>query len=152
MNFYGYVRNSAPNFVDPTGNGPLDWLKKILDGLKFGHETKEKIESPIDWAFCGLYYEQCLTTALGIKADLARALNSPDPNVSATALIALHQQLGSPSNMMQLNLNACLKNNENCRKALECAHKGLTNPLPFPTSNLITDLIETLKALLGGAE
>jgi len=48
---------------------------------------------------------------------------------------------------MQLNLNACLKNSENCRKALECADKGLTNPLPFPSSNWLTDMINTIKDL-----
>ena len=147
MNFYAYVRNNSPNLIDPYGRGPWDWLKKLLDSINFGHETKEKIEDPIDWTFCGLYYETCLETALGIKEDLARALNSKDPNASAAALIALHQQLGSPSNMMQLNLNACLRNNENCKKALECAEKGLTNPLPFPSSNALTDLISTLTEL-----
>ena len=152
MNFYAYVRNNSPNFVDPYGRDKWDWLRNILEKLKFAREVKEKIDSPIDWAFCGLYYETCLEASLGIKEDLARALNSPDPSASAAALIALHQQLGSPSNMMQMNLNACLKNNENCRKALECAEKGLTNPLPFPSSSALTDMINTIKNLFGSGK
>jgi hypothetical protein len=67
---------------------------------------------------------------MGIKNEIAQALNSPDPVIYATALATLAQQTGSNS-MSQLNVDLCM-NNQNCKKALECAKKGLTNPLPLP--------------------
>jgi len=59
MNFYVYVRNDAPNFVDPSGRGWLDWLSKLLERLKFTFETKEKIQNPVEWSLCGVYYVNC---------------------------------------------------------------------------------------------
>ena len=150
MNFYAYVRNDTPNLIDPDGRDPLDWFKKILEGLRHGHEVKEKIEAPVDWTLCGVYYVTCLDTAMRIKADLAQALNSPDPVIYGTAKATLAQQLGANSDSM-LNLKACMLKDENCQKALKCAEKGLTNPLPVP-SNWFTDLLETVKHFFGGDE
>jgi RHS repeat-associated protein len=130
LNFYEYVRNSSPNLSDPDGRDPCGWLCRLWNWLKFGKEVREPVSSAIDWSFCGLYFERCLTTNLGIQADLAQALNSPDPVVYATALATLAQQTGSNS-MSSLKLNLC-KNDENCKKAAKCAKKGVTNPLPFP--------------------
>ena len=53
---------TPPNFVDPSGRGWLDWLSKLLDRLKFVFETKEKMQNPIDWALCLIYFVNCLTT------------------------------------------------------------------------------------------
>ena len=130
MNFYAYVRNDAPNFSDPDGRDPCGWLCTVWNWLKFGKKTYDPVNSVVDWSFCGLYYVDCLNQAAGIKKELAQALNSPDPVVSGTALATLANQTGSNS-MSSLNLNVCMRN-ENCQKALQCAQKGLTNPLPFP--------------------
>jgi len=133
MNFYAYVQNNASNFVDPSGRDRLDWLWRLLERLKFAFETKERIQTPIDWSMCGVYAVNCLTTNTGIQADLARALT--DPSVSydayATAIATLAQQTGSNS-MSSLKLFGLCKNDENCKKAAKCGKKGLTLPLPFP--------------------
>jgi RHS repeat-associated protein len=151
MNFYVYVRNDPIRFADPTGRNSWDWARKLLERLKSAHETKEKIESPIDWALCGVYYVSCLETALGIKEELAQALNSKDPVVAATAKAELAQQVGANSESM-MNIKTCMANNDNCKKALECANKGFTNPLPFPSNNWFTDLVETVKHFFSGDE
>jgi RHS repeat-associated protein len=131
LNFYEYVRNSSPNLSDPDGRDPCGWLCRLWNWLKFGKEVHEPVSSAIDWSFCGLYYERCLTTNLGIQADLAQALSNPDPVVYATALATLAQQTGSNSMSSLKTLGLC-KNDENCKKAAKCAKKGLTSPLPFP--------------------
>ena len=148
MNFYPYVRNNPVNYIDPTGMGAVSKiLNKGLALLGLANQTAVVVGEPIDWALCGVYYVNFLTVGMNIKEDLARALNSPDPVVSATALATLAQQTHSNS-MSQLNLNVCLKG-ENCRKALECSEKGLTNPLPLPAEGL-TGILEKLKGLVGG--
>ena len=131
MNFYAYVRNNAPNFSDPDGRDPCGWLCTLWNWLKLGKKTYDPVSSTVDWSLCGLWYVDCLNQAAGIKKDLAQALNSPDPVVSGTAVATLAQQTGSNS-ASQLNWDVCGKN-ENCQKALQCAAKGLTNPLPFPS-------------------
>jgi RHS repeat-associated protein len=131
LNFYEYVRNSSPNLSDPDGRDPCGWLCRLWNWLKFGKEVHEPVSSAIDWSFCGLYYERCLTTNLGIQADLAQALSNPDPVVYATALATLAQQTGSNSMSSLKTLGLC-KNDENCKKAAKCAKKGVTSPLPPP--------------------
>ena len=137
LNFYEYVRNHPPDYTDPTGRSPWDWWDKFWRWLGLGKSSWNAAADTMDWSLCGLYYVNCVTKALGIKEDLARALNSPDPVVSATAIAQLAQQTGS-NTMSQLNLNVCIKNDENCYKALMCAQKGLTNPLPFPVTVPVT--------------
>jgi RHS repeat-associated protein len=131
LNFYVYVRNSPLNFIDPDGRDPCGWLCQLWKWLKLGKNTYDPAKSTMDWSLCGVYYVTCLEVAYGINADLAQTLNSNDPVVSGTAYATLQQQVGG-SNAGQVALNACIHNNENCKKALECAEKGFTNPLPFP--------------------
>lgn len=131
LNFYEYVRNSSPNLSDPDGHDPCGWLCRLWNWLKFGKDIYKPANDAIDWSLCGLYLERCLTTNLGIQADLAQALNSSDTVVYATALATLAQQTGSNS-MSSLKTIGLCKNDENCKKAAKCAKKGLTNPLPFP--------------------
>jgi hypothetical protein len=78
---------------------------------------------------CGIYYVDCVNTAIGIKVNMELAL-SKDPVVYAEELALLSQQTGSNS-MSQLNINMCMKGNEECKKALEYSEHGVTNPLPF---------------------
>jgi RHS repeat-associated protein len=130
MNFYKYVRNNPARYMDPPGTLPWDWWDRFWGWLGLGRTTWNKDKKAIDWSLCGLYYANCLDVGMGIKRDLAQALNSPDPVIYATALATLAQQTNSNS-ASQLSLNTCMAN-ENCKKALECAKKGLTNPLPFP--------------------
>jgi RHS repeat-associated protein len=80
LNFYEYVRNGPPNLSDPDGRDPCGWLCRLWNWLKFGKDVHEPVQSAIDWSFCGLYYERCLTVNLGVQADLAQVLsnvNSP---------------------------------------------------------------------------
>jgi len=133
LNFYEYVRNGPPNLSDPDGRDPCGWLCRLWNWLKFGKDVHEPVQSAIDWSFCGLYYERCLTVNLGVQADLAQVLsnvNSP-PGAYELAVATLAQQTGSNS-MSSLKLFGLCKNDENCKKAAKCAKKGLTNPLPFP--------------------
>jgi RHS repeat-associated protein len=135
MNFYLYVKNNAPNFIDPDGQAPewplWTWWDRFFRWVGYTKDVKDKSDNVVDWSLCGVYYVECLDTGMGIKRDIAKALNSPDPVVYATALATLAQQTNSNS-VSQLNINVCMQN-ENCKKALECAKKGLTNPLPFPS-------------------
>jgi len=132
LNFYAYVRNNPVGYTDPDGKLPWDWWDKLWGWLGFGRSAWNAAASTMDWSLCGLYYVDCLNQAAGIKKDIGQALNSPDPVVYATALATLAQQTGSNS-MSQLNVNVCM-HNENCQKALLCAQKGLTSPLPFPVT------------------
>ena len=132
LNFYTYVRNDPVGYTDPNGKSPWDWWDKLWGWLGFGKTAWNAASSTMDWSLCGLYYVDCLNQGMGIKKEIAQALNSPDPVVYATALATLAQQTGSNS-MSQLNVNVCM-NNENCQKALQCEQKGLTNPLPFPVN------------------
>jgi RHS repeat-associated protein len=132
LNFYAYVRNNPVGYTDPDGKSPWDWWDKLWGWLGFGRSAWNAAASTMDWSLCGLYYVDCLNQAAGIKKDIGQALNSPDPVVYATALATLAQQTGSNS-MSQLNVNVCM-HNENCQKALLCAQKGLTSPLPFPVT------------------
>ena len=132
MNFYAYARNSAPNLVDPSGRG-WEWLWKLLERFKFAFETKEKIQNPIDWGMCGVYYVNCITTYTETSADLAQVWSNPNspPGTYELAVVTLAQQTGSNS-MSSLKLFGLCKNDENCQKAAKCAKKHYTNPLPFP--------------------
>lgn len=134
MNFYAYVRNGPLNFTDPDGRDPCGWLCRLWNWFKFGKKASDVANSTIDWTLCGVYYADCLETSMGIKSDLAQALSNADPVTYATLVAELAQQTGANS-MSQLNLNLCLKNDDNCKKALACAQKGLTNPLPVPGLN-----------------
>jgi RHS repeat-associated protein len=130
MNFYAYVRNDAPNFSDPDGREPCGWWCNLWKRLKWGKETYEPVSSAMDWTLCGVYYLECLETGMGIKKELAEALDSRAPGAYEVALATLAQQLGTNS-MDSINVKVCM-HNENCEKALLCAQKGLTNPFPFP--------------------
>ena|SRR5579859_2341991 len=129
LNFYAYVRNSPLNFSDPDGRDPCGWLCQLWNWFKFGKKTYDAANSAIDWTLCGVYYVNCLETGMGINHDLAQALSTADAVTYATLVAQLAQQTGANS-ISQLKLNVCFKNDDNCKKALECAKKGLTNPLP----------------------
>jgi RHS repeat-associated protein len=130
MNFYSYVLNNPTNYADPSGKTPWEWLDQLLKLIGLAKDTKDKTDKVVDWSLCGIYYVDCIKQATGIKVDMEMAL-SKDPGVYATEVATLAQQTGSNS-MSQLNLNMCMKGNEECKKALECSEKGVTNPLPFP--------------------
>jgi hypothetical protein len=130
LNFYAYVRNNPVEYSDPNGKFPWDWLDEVWSWLGFGTSTWNAASSAMDWSLCGVYYVDCLETGMGIKKDLAEALNSTAPGAYEVALATLAQQLGV-NGMDSINVKVCM-NNENCQKALQCAQKGLTNPLPFP--------------------
>jgi hypothetical protein len=130
MNFYSYVRNNPTNYTDPSGKTPSELWAKLMQLFHLAADTKDKADTVVDWTLCGIYYVDCVNTATGIKVNMELAL-SKDPVVYAEELALLSQQLGANS-MSQLNINMCMKGNEECRKALECYEHGFTNPLPFP--------------------
>jgi RHS repeat-associated protein len=127
LNFYAYVHNNAPNFLDPKGRGPNDWLKKIGEGLKFGHEVKEQIDKALDWTFCGLYALTCTDSGINLKYDISQAQGTgTDAFINSTEALARSVGANSASD---LNRKVGIVNDP-CRHFLEDCTKFAT-PNPF---------------------
>lgn len=109
LNFYAYTHNNVPNLVDPTGRGPSDWLKKVGQGLKLGHEVKGKIDRALDWAFCAMYAFTCVDSGLNIKFDNDRA-EGKGADAYINSVDALSKSVGGANSLSDLNRKACIAN------------------------------------------
>ncbi len=127
LNFYAYVRSSAPNFLDPTGTGPSDWLKKIGEGLKLAHEVKEKVDRALEWTFCGLYALTCTDSGINLRYDISQATGTgTDAYINSTE--ALARSVGA-NTVSDMNRKVCFANAP-CSHFLEDCTKFAT-PNPF---------------------
>ncbi len=115
------VHEKPNTMVRPSGRG---WFCRIWNWFKFGKEKYDSANDAIDWTLCAVYYVNCLDTGMGINRGLGQAMSTADPVTYATLVAQLAQQTGANS-MSQLKLNVCLKNDDNCKKALDCAKKGV---------------------------
>jgi RHS repeat-associated protein len=75
LDFYVYVRNNPVDYTDPSGEAP-GWWDKIWHWPGYGGSGWNAGSSTMDWSLCGLYYVDCLDQGMGIKRELAQALNS----------------------------------------------------------------------------
>ena len=125
MDFYPYVRNSAPNLIDPDGRSPVDWGKweKIFKGVAIVKGFSEAF----DW---GLWRVHCmLCTAFQTRADLDRSYGRSTGMSSdgyTNNLLRQSQQTGSGDADFNQHV-VCVKGDPNCEK---CEKGGENISLP----------------------
>ena len=126
LNFYEYVRNNSPNFVDPNGRGPGQW---VLNTLELIHKTKEKVDKGLEWTFCGLYAVTCTDSGVNLRYDISQATavgTTTEAYINSTEALA---QSTHSNSMSDMNRKVCLVN-QPCANFMEHCTKFAT-PNPF---------------------
>jgi RHS repeat-associated protein len=123
LNFYAYVLNNPARFIDPIGQGPFDGLPALVNRWSKG------LDKAAGWSLCFIYALRCLDTGLDTKSSMTQA--EGDASTRAANMPIEAQQAGANSES-DYNRIRCLKGDPNCQKALDCAKKGITLPIPVP--------------------
>jgi RHS repeat-associated protein len=120
LNFYVYVHNNSPTFLDPFGRGPVG------SAVQFARNVWGNVDSAMDWVFCALYARNCGNGLTDTYWALQKAQGTgTDAYINSN--LSLANSTGSSSNS-GLALKTCVVNAP-CRDALaNCVKFAAPNP------------------------